>query len=147
MLFHEDDKGVCLIDWDTVGKMPWPIEMGDAFRSWCNPATEDMNSARFEVDLFEAALESYVSTAGFFWSQPERELLLEGIRIIPLELSARFLADALYENYFAFDSQKYPSRGAHNLARGRSQFMLFESIENQLSVIDKIIVNRFASMD
>src|SRR5690606_21945417 len=42
------DRPVCLIDLDTVGPMPLPLELGDALRSWCNPKGEDERVARFD---------------------------------------------------------------------------------------------------
>ena len=61
---HFDDQGeVCaLLDLDTVAKMAFSVEMGDAWRSWCNPAGEDdPSSVYFDVDIFEASLRGWLS--------------------------------------------------------------------------------------
>ena len=41
MFAHDADRALCLIDLDTLAHMPVALELGDALRSWCNPATED----------------------------------------------------------------------------------------------------------
>ena len=40
LMFAPDaDRALCLIDLDTLAHMPVALELGDALRSWCNPAT------------------------------------------------------------------------------------------------------------
>ena len=39
--------------------MPIALELGDALRSWCNPATEDASDARFVPAYFESAVAGY----------------------------------------------------------------------------------------
>ena len=60
---------------------------------------------------------------------PEARALVGGLGTICLELSARFLADALNESYFGFDATRFATRGDHNLVRGRGQLALFASVE------------------
>lgn len=127
LLFDEAGRGVCLVDLDTLSLMIWPFELGDALRSWCNPGGEDAGEVRFDLDLFAAALEGYAA-AGVPVSAAERDALVDGVRTICLELSARFLADALNEGYFGFDEARFSSRGEHNLVRGRGQWALFSSL-------------------
>ena len=65
MLFDSRGRGLCLIDLDTLTLMSWPLEMGDALRSWCNPTREDGHAlASFDLELFEAAVQGYRRTAG-----------------------------------------------------------------------------------
>ena len=45
MFARDSDRGLCLIDLDTLGPMPIALELGDALRSWCNPAAEDARAA------------------------------------------------------------------------------------------------------
>ncbi|MBL8680348.1 MAG: phosphotransferase [Myxococcales bacterium] len=119
--------GVCLVDLDTVAKMPWAFEMGDALRSWCNPAGENVTEATVDRALFRAALEGYGQGAKDA-TQTERDAWAEqaadGLGTIALELAARFLGDALIEGYFGWDPKRFPARGEHNLVRGRGQWSL-----------------------
>jgi Ser/Thr protein kinase RdoA (MazF antagonist) len=116
------DEAVALVDLDTVGPMSLAHELGDAFRSWCNPSGEDEDrEIELDLDIFAAAVEGYRADYGRPFTPPEQLGLLHGIEWIALELSARFLADALLERYFGWDPTRFPTRGAHNLLRARTQ--------------------------
>lgn len=112
------------IDLDTVGPMALHLELGDAWRSWCNVRGEDSAVAGFQLETFAASLHGYLRANPFVLSAEEREALIHGLEWITLELSARFAADALQESYFGWDSGRFPERGEHNLVRARSQWSL-----------------------
>lgn len=123
--------GLCLVDLDTLGRMPVVLELGDALRSWCNPAGEDGERAAFSLPFFAAALAGYAAATGD-WLQPaERDAVLAGTETIILELAARFCADALEERYFGWDPVRYTSRGEHNRQRAQRQLALFHSLQCQ----------------
>lgn len=132
-LLFRGSEAACLVDLDTLGRMIWPFEMGDALRSWCNPLGEDVAGARFDPELFAAALAGYgaVARPAGLLAREEALGLVDGVATICLELSARFLADALNESYFGWDAKRFASRGEHNLLRARGQFSLFESVQAQ----------------
>jgi Ser/Thr protein kinase RdoA (MazF antagonist) len=138
-LLFRGDEAHCLVDLDTLGRMSWAFEMGDALRSWCNPAGEDEARVGIDVATFEAALAGYgeaARTSGLV-SAEERGFVVDGLATICLELSARFLADALRESYFGFDPGRFPARGEHNLLRGRGQLSLFESVEAHRAALER----------
>jgi Ser/Thr protein kinase RdoA (MazF antagonist) len=112
---------LCLIDLDTLGRMPLHLELGDAFRSWCNPKGEDSPRAAFALDLFTAAVDGYAAGARGWITPEETAAIVPGTLTIYVELAARFCADALRESYFGWDAQRFPSRSAHNQARAASQ--------------------------
>lgn len=114
-------QALCLIDLDTLGPMALPLELGDAFRSWCNPAGEDRGSGSFSLDLFGGAVAGYAAeTRG--WIEPaEQSAIVTATLTIYVELAARFCADALNERYFGWDASRFPSRSVHNQVRARSQ--------------------------
>ncbi|MEI6789905.1 MAG: phosphotransferase [Myxococcaceae bacterium] len=131
-LLFEGEKAICLIDLDTLGKMPWPIEMGDAFRSWCNLKGENQSQSNFDLNIYHAALQGYQEQVWDCWSEPEREALLDGIRLIPLELCARFLNDIFDDSYFSWDIKRFKSRAEHNWVRAMGQWSLYEDILRKL---------------
>lgn len=139
VLFDARDEGLCLVDLDTVGRMPWAHEMGDALRSWCNPAGEDAREVELDVGLFAAAIEGYACAARGFVTPDERESLVEGLATITRELTARFLVDALREQYFGWDATRFATRGEHNLVRARGQWRLAESVRAQRGALDAIV--------
>ncbi|HHH31579.1 MAG TPA: aminoglycoside phosphotransferase family protein, partial [Polyangiaceae bacterium] len=100
-------QAICLIDLDTLAPMALAHELGDAWRSWCNPNREDDDDARFDLALFEASWKGYVAGYGQPPSPEARHALLLGVEHIILELTARFLADALQESYFGWDAERF----------------------------------------
>ena len=75
-------------------------------------------------------------------STEEVESLVPGIHRICLELSARFCADALQNNYFKEDLETFPTVGSHNLYRATTQFRLSQSVYRQLSQAQRIVQSR-----
>ncbi|MDI3282950.1 phosphotransferase [Polyangium sp. 15x6] len=130
-LLFRGERATCLVDLDTLGRMIWPFEMGDALRSWCNPAGENVDHVAIDADTFAAALEGYgeIARGAGLVSAEEAGAIVDGLATICLELSARFLADALREVYFGFDALRFPARGEHNLVRGKGQLALFDSVQ------------------
>jgi Ser/Thr protein kinase RdoA (MazF antagonist) len=124
-------EAVGLVDLDTFQRSTLDIELGDAMRSWCNPMREDSLDARFDVDLFEAAMAGYAEGAGpGAVTEDEWGQIITGIERICWELASRFAQDALAEQYFGFDP-KYGGRGEHNLVRARGQAALGRSVRAQ----------------
>ncbi len=117
------ERAVSLIDLDTLGSMPIACEMGDAWRSWCNPAGEDTEATRFDLELFTASAGAWLAAAPPL-TEGELSSLVPGIERISLELAARFCTDAVRNTYFREDREAYPERGRHNLIRARGQFNL-----------------------
>jgi Ser/Thr protein kinase RdoA (MazF antagonist) len=144
LMFAPDaDRGVCLIDLDTLSRMPIALELGDALRSWCNPATEDAKDARFRRDFFEAAVTGYASAAPGFLTENEWRSIPLGTLTITVELAARFCADALRECYFSWDSRRYATASEHNQWRTRGQLQVAANIAAEMSALDGIMTRAF----
>lgn len=132
-------RAVCLIDLDTVGPMDLCSELGDAWRSWCNPAGEDdPDGVLFSVDHFEA------SAAAFLAEGPplldvEHAGLAPSVERICLELASRFCADAVKNSYFREDRGRFPQAGAHNLHRARCQVALAEQAHSARVACERIL--------
>lgn len=133
------EDAICLIDLDTVGPMDLPSELGDAWRSWCNPAGEDDPAhVRFDLDLFRASAQAFLR-AGPALSDAERAGLAPAVERICLELAARFCADAVRNSYFREDREAFPQVGAHNLHRARAQAALAASAASSRSACERVI--------
>ncbi len=120
-------KGTSIIDLDTVKPGLIHYDFGDALRSTCNPAgeeVENLNEVVFDVDLCEAFIKGYMVNASRFLTPGDKAHLFDSIRLLAFELGLRFFEDHLAGNvYFKV---KYPEQ---NLVRARVQFKLCESIE------------------
>jgi Ser/Thr protein kinase RdoA (MazF antagonist) len=138
-------RALCFIDLDTLGWMPLPLELGDAFRSWCNPAGEDNRRSAFALDLFAAAVDGYAGTAAGWITPDESAAIVAGTLTIYVELAARFCADALRDSYFGWDPQRFPSRSAHNQVRAASQLTAARALWDARSAADEAVRRAFRS--
>jgi len=111
--------------------------LGDAWRSWCNRAGEDVNAARFDLDLFTASARGYLEVCRP--SVAELEALPGGVERICLELSSRFAADALSEDYFGWNPDVAASHGEHSLLRAQGQLTLARSVREQRAELERVL--------
>jgi Ser/Thr protein kinase RdoA (MazF antagonist) len=137
------DEAVCLIDLDTLTRMPVALELGDAMRSWCNPKLEDAATANFSQPLFDAAVTGYARAAEGLLAEAEWSAIPDATLTITVELAARFCTDALTERYFRWDGERYPSASAHNQARTAGQLALAASIEAQRDAMHAAVAAAF----
>lgn len=144
-VLFEDATGhaLCLVDLDTLGNMPLYLELGDAFRSWCNPAGEDSRQGYFSLSLFQAAVQGYASEAAEFILEEEWRAIVPATYRIYIELASRFCADILNESYFNWDPRRFGSHGEHNEIRALSQLQAARSLRDQYERAEKIVERAF----
>ena len=93
LIFDDLGHAVGIIDFDTILRHARAIDLGDAFRSWCNRTAEDDPDATFDVAFFEAAASGYAQGFDMPSGPEERARHLRATRQITLELAARFLIE------------------------------------------------------
>ena len=144
LLFSPAGEALALIDLDTLARMSLVLELGDAWRSWCNPAGEDdPEASRLDLGLLEAAVRGYARGAAGLLEAAEVAALPRAVELIALELSARFCADALEESYFGWDRSRFPSASEHNLLRARGQLALARSAAAARPELERIVERVF----
>jgi len=143
----ETGRGLCLVDLDTLNRMPLPLELGDALRSWCNPAGEDTASTGFSVGHFRAALSGYAQAARQLITPEESGCLIDATLTIMVELAARFCADALNESYFAWNPARFASRSEHNRVRAEGQLAAWRECSAREEELTAIVAEVFRQRD
>ncbi|MBC7793251.1 MAG: phosphotransferase [Clostridia bacterium] len=144
VLFGARDEALCLVDLDTLYPSNIAFELGDAFRSWCNPFEEDDASSHIDLAYFEAGVGGYAAGAGSFVTREEAHAITLGVEAIALELAARFTADALEESYFGWDTKRFKRSAEHNLARGKGQLAIARSVQTRRDTLQGIVESAFA---
>ncbi|MEQ9502981.1 MAG: aminoglycoside phosphotransferase family protein [Deltaproteobacteria bacterium] len=144
VLFTPQGAARCLVDLDTLARMPIYLELGDALRSWCNPAGEDGGEATFSLPLFAAAIEGYASSTRGWLTAEESGALVRATATIILELAARFAADALRESYFGWNAKRFATRGDHNLLRAQRQLQEAKSLADVMDQAEAIVARAYA---
>jgi Ser/Thr protein kinase RdoA (MazF antagonist) len=142
VLFRRDapSRARCMIDLDTVGRDYVAYELGDALRSWCNPAGEDVAAPMLEIESFAAVMRGYARTCPEAVTAAELLSAVDGFETVSLELASRFAADAIHDSYFGWDATRFRSRREHNLLRARGQLALSRAVRAERpSLIDAAI--------
>ncbi|MBJ6367142.1 phosphotransferase enzyme family protein [Snuella sedimenti] len=132
ILFDEHNKGLCVIDTDTV--MPGVVhyDFGDAIRTICNTAAEDetnLDLVNFNVQFFNAYNKGFLEKVESALSPLEIETLPLAAKTMIFIMALRFLID--YLNNDVYYKTKYPE---HNLDRAKNQFKLIDSMVAQMEV-------------
>lgn len=143
VVFDGDQRAIALIDLDTIQHGTIAVELGDALRSWCNPAGESSLDAALDVASFEAAVRGYAAGAAGFLEPEEIASIVPGLETIALELAARFCSDALEETYFGWDASRFASRSEHNLVRATSQLAVAEAVRGQRGRLSAMVTAAF----
>lgn len=129
-------EGICVIDLDTVMPGLPHYDFGDMVRTGTSPAPEDetdLSKVCMRFEMFEALLRGYLSAAGKFLNDREKELLPFAGKLITLEIGIRFLTD-----YLSGDVYFKIHRPKHNLDRCRTQIRLAASIEEQFDAMRRL---------
>jgi hypothetical protein len=95
---------------------------------------EQMTDVKFDVSVFQAILEGYISSAVYLLGDRDFDLLYDTVRLLPFELGLRFFTDHMQGNqYFKVNSP------GDNLYRAKVQFHLLQSIEDQEEDVRQVI--------
>ncbi|MBU0481579.1 MAG: aminoglycoside phosphotransferase family protein [Proteobacteria bacterium] len=129
MLADDTGKAVGLVDLDTVKPGLLLYDLGDCFRSCCNPVGGgggDLDSVRFDIEVFRSVLTGYLGEMGAYLADPEYDLLSRATGLISFELGLRYFTDHLEgDHYFRVDAP------GQNLNRAVGQFLLAADILRQ----------------
>jgi hypothetical protein len=137
VLLDQNDKGLCVIDLDTV--MPGYVhyDFGDSIRTSTNTGNEDdanLDNIEMDIKLFEGYTRGFLQETRSTLNKPEIDHLAFAGKLFPYIIGLRFLTDYIDgDNYFKIHSEH------HNLQRARAQFKLLTSMERQYDEMRKIV--------
>ena len=138
ILFDKDtDKGLCIIDLDTIMPGLAANDFGDSIRFGASTAEEDerdLDKVHFDIFLYDIYVKGYLEMAKDVLTPEEIKSLPWGARLMTLECGMRFLADFLQGDVYF--KTAYPE---HNLVRARTQFRLVKEMEEQFSEMNEIL--------
>jgi len=141
ILFNKENKGLCLIDLDTIMKGFFHYDFGDAVRtivSETNEDEKDLTKLNFNLELFGSFLDGLKSN-GLFLNKTEVKFLPISCALMPFMHGLRALTDYLNGNVHYKVSYKN-----QNLDRCRSLFKFSSLALINQNVIDSIIEEKLA---
>ena len=131
------DKGLCIIDLDTIMPGLAANDFGDSIRFGASTAEEDeqdLDKVHFDISLYDIYAKGYLEMAKDVLTPAEIESLPWGARLMTLECGMRFLADFLQGDVYF--KTAYPE---HNLVRARTQFRLVKEMEEQFDEMKEVL--------
>lgn len=137
MLDETTREPLCILDLDTVMPGLAANDFGDSIRFGACTAEEDekdLGKVHLDLNLYRAYAEGFLHACGDRLEADERETLPDGARIITLENGVRFLTD-----YLNGDTYFHIERPEHNLDRTRTQMVLVTEMENNDSIIRRMM--------
>lgn len=143
-LFDENNKGLCVIDTDTVMVGIIHYDFGDAVRTICNTAFEDetnLDKVQFNLEFYKAFTKGFLKTTYKQLSLLDVQYLALAAKTITFIMGLRMLTDFLNNDVYYKTAYKL-----HNLDRTKNQFKLVDSISENFKKMNKISLNEYKKL-
>lgn len=127
VLLEEADKGLCIIDLDTVMPGYFISDVGDMMRTYLCPVSEeekDFSKIIIRVAFYEAIVTGYLSEMGAELTEVEKQLFHFSGEFMIYMQAIRFLTD--YINDDCYYGAKY---AGHNFIRAGNQITLLQQLQ------------------
>lgn len=124
VLFDKQDKGICVIDLDTVMPGYFISDIGDMMRTYLSPASEeetDFSRIALRKDFFKAIYDGYMQEMGDVLTPAEKGYFTYAGKSIIYMQAIRFITDYLQND--SYYGKKYED---HNLNRAKNQIVLLQ---------------------
>ncbi|MBP6023169.1 phosphotransferase enzyme family protein [Ferruginibacter sp.] len=126
VLFDEKDRGLCVIDLDTVMPGYFISDVGDMMRTYLSPVSEeekDFSKIEIRQEYLDAIINGYLSEMENELTGKEKKAFLYAGKFMIYMQALRFLIDHL--NNDVYYGAKYDG---HNFVRGKNQLVLLEKL-------------------
>lgn len=126
VLFNEKDKGICVIDLDTVMPGYFISDVGDMMRTYLSPVNEeekDLEKIEVRDDFYKAIVQGYYHDMKDDLTPTEKEYFFYAGEFMIYMQALRFLTDHL--NNDIYYGSKYPG---HNYNRALNQATLLDAL-------------------
>ena len=137
VLFDENDRGLCVIDLDTVMPGYFISDFGDMMRTYLSPVSEeekDLSKIEIREDYFKAITEGFLSEIGNELSTVEKKYLVYAGKFMIYMQALRFLTDHL--NNDIYYGAKYED---HNFRRANNQVTLLKKILEKEKLLQELV--------
>jgi Ser/Thr protein kinase RdoA (MazF antagonist) len=139
VLFDANDKGLCVIDLDTVMPGYFISDVGDMMRTYLSPANEeekDLDKVFIKEDNFAAIYNGYTAEMDGSLTSEEKSMFFYSGKFMIYMQAVRFLSD--YLNGDIYYHTTYPGQ---NLVRAQNQLSLLNKYIAAKSKIEKLLNN------
>lgn len=137
VLFDDNDKGICVIDLDTVMPGYFISDVGDMMRTYLSPVSEeekDFSKIEIRDSYYSALVHGYYSEMSDALTKIEQKHFFYAGTFIIYMQALRFLTD--YLNNDIYYGAKYAD---HNLVRAGNQTVLLERLMEKRETLENIL--------
>lgn len=139
VLFDQSNKGICVVDLDTI--MPGFVhyDFGDGVRTCANTGLEDdadLRNVTYDLEMYKAFSLGFIESVSSVLNDIERATLAQAALLFPFIMGVRFLTD--YISGDIYYKTKYEN---HNMIRAKAQLKLTSDGESKLKELEKIVKN------
>ena len=136
VLFDDNNKGLCVIDLDTVMPGYFISDVGDMLRTYISHVSEeekDFSAIEIRDEFFKAVVEGYSSEMKNELSATEKKYFVYAGKFMIYMQAIRFIAD--YLNNDVYYSIKYPD---HNFVRANNQLVLLKQLIEKEKLLSQL---------
>lgn len=137
VLFDANQKGLCVIDLDTVMPGYFISDVGDMMRTYLSPVSEeekDFQKIQVRNEFFTAIAEGYIGELNNELSETEKKHFVYAGQFMIYMQALRFLTDHLNDDVY------YGARyDGHNLIRAQNQAILLQQYNEKEELFNQII--------
>jgi Ser/Thr protein kinase RdoA (MazF antagonist) len=137
VLFDENDKGICVIDLDTVMPGYFISDVGDMMRTYLSPVSEeekDFDKIEIRDYYYSALVHGYYDEMKDVLTEVEQKYFFYAGTFIVYMQALRFLTD--YLNNDIYYGSKYPGQ---NLVRAGNQAVLLQRLMEKKKTLENIL--------
>jgi thiamine kinase-like enzyme len=137
VLFDEADKGICIIDLDTVMPGYFISDVGDMMRTYLSPANEeekDFSKIEIREEYFKAIWDGYMTNMKFELTAEEKSNFIYAGKFMIYMQAIRFLTDHLNDDIYY--GAKYEG---NNLVRAGNQVVLMQKLLEKEEALKKFM--------
>ncbi|MBG9376036.1 aminoglycoside phosphotransferase family protein [Panacibacter sp. DH6] len=137
VLFDSNNKGLCVIDLDTVMPGYFISDVGDMMRTYLSPAGEeetDFSKIDIREDYFDAIVKGYLGEMAEELTTTEKNYFIYAGKFMIYMQALRFLAD--YLNNDIYYGARYPG---HNLNRTINQITLLQKLQQKEPALSQLV--------
>lgn len=139
VLFNENNKGICVIDLDTVMPGYFISDVGDMMRTYLSPAGEeetDYSKIDVRENYFDAIVQGYLSEMKDELSAEEKKYFVYAGKFMIYMQALRFITDYLNNDIYYGASYEL-----HNLNRATNQLTLLNILTSKEEALNKHVTN------
>jgi hypothetical protein len=133
VLFDKENKGLCVIDLDTIMPGYFISDVGDMMRTYLSPVSEeeeDFDKIVIREDIYKAIVQGYYNEMKGELTETEKSHFFYAGKFMIYMQALRFLTDHLNDDRYY--RAKYPG---HNFVRAGNQLILLQRLVEKESVL------------